>query len=135
MIIIPKFIIFFFPILSCSTPTGIEKTKNHMNTMDGINCAMESERSKSFCTYPVETPTISTNPIIMKVRNTGKNLFSCILLVAIYNYFKFQGVHFSLHSKSRSQKVWHYLLWPRLLTKETLQTLTVNLPFPNRSLI
>jgi len=62
---IPKSNTLRLPKLCCSTPTGMDRKKNHTNTIEGINCAISGERLKSRRAKPVDTPTMSTNPITM----------------------------------------------------------------------
>jgi hypothetical protein len=49
-----------------SNPVGTDRNKNQINDIEGIICATLTVSWKSLFIYPVDPPTISTKPMIIK---------------------------------------------------------------------
>ena len=63
--------VFLRPILFIREAVGMERRRNHRNTIDGKKPDARSVKLKSVLTYEVAMPTTSTNPITKKAKKMG----------------------------------------------------------------
>src|SRR5690554_423547 len=95
--------VFFLPALPMRIPAGIENRANQRKTIMGSVFANEFDRLKSIFTQFVAMPTISTNPMMKKPKNTaitGVHLVCdlCWFILLIFGFFSRQEIELSTYS-------------------------------------